>query len=302
MDDRANRVIFELPDIAELNKTHTVFDLHFHTRFSDGVNTPRQVAKKARKLDIGIAITDHNAIAGALEMEAFTDVLSIPGIEVTSKEGAHLLVYFYEYKALMHFYNVEVVPFLGKEVMSSVMLTMEEIISRARKYEAVIIFPHPYCAMYTGVCNSMFTADRQKELLEMVDGVETINAGNLKKWNLQCALLGFNLNKAITGGSDGHSLYQMGKAVTYAPTPGDRTAFLDAVRAGQVRVMGKEIALIRKVASNGARLRTNLKNSPDIMEKNVRYSYALINRKSRQVKARMQRRLYNRRLRKNASH
>lgn len=301
MDDKTDRVIFELPAIQELNKIYTVVDLHFHTRYSDGVNTPREVARKASKLGIGIAVTDHNAIGGALEMEAFQDVLTIPGIEITSREGAHILIYFYEAKALLHFFNTEVLPFMGKERMSSIMLTMEEIIERARKYEAVIVFPHPYCAMYTGVCNSMFSASRQKELLGMVDGVEVLNAGNLKRWNLQCAVLGFNLNKAMTGGSDGHSLYQMGKAVSCARTPRDRTAFLDAVCAGENRVIGKEIAFIRKVASNGARLRTNLKNSPDIMEKNVRYSYALINRKSRQVKARMQRRLYNRRVRKNGS-
>jgi len=301
MDEKTNRVIFELPAIEELNKTYTVVDLHFHTSYSDGVNSPREVARKARQLGIGIAITDHNAISGALEMKAFKDVLTIPGIEITSREGAHILVYFYEFRALMHFYNVEVMPFLGKELMSSIMLTMEEIIERARKYDAVIIFPHPYCAMYTGVCNSMFISSRQKELLEMVDGVEVINAGNLKKWNLQCTVLGFNLNKAITGGSDGHSLYQMGKAVTYAKTPKDRAAFLDAVRDGKARVIGREIALIRKVASNGVRLRTNLKNSPDLMGKNVRYSYAVINRKSRHIKARVQRRLTNRRLRKNTS-
>src|SRR6056297_3909229 len=139
MNERANRVLFELPNIKELNQTYTVVDLHFHTRYSDGVDTPHEVVRKARRLGMGIAITDHNTISGALEMAQYKDVLSIPGIEITSREGAHLLVYFYEYKALMHFYNVEVVPFLGKELMSSVMLTMEEIISRARKYEAVII-------------------------------------------------------------------------------------------------------------------------------------------------------------------
>ena len=301
MGDQANRVIFEVPVIKELNQTYTVVDLHFHTRYSDGVDTPHEVVRKARRLGMGIAITDHNTISGALEMAQYKDVLSIPGIEITSREGAHLLVYFYEFKALKYFYDNEVKPFLGKELMSSIMLTMEEIIGRARKYDAVVIFPHPYCAMYTGVCNSMFSKSRQTELLEMVDGVEAINAGNLKKWNLKCTVLGFNLNKAMTGGSDGHSLYQMGKAVSYAKTPRDRVAFLDAVYAGENRVIGKEIAFIRKVASNSAKLRTNLRNSPDIMEKNVRYSYAIINRKSRQVKARMQRRLYNRRIRKNGS-
>jgi hypothetical protein len=301
MDSRVNRVVFELPPLKELCETYTVFDLHFHTRFSDGSATPREVARKARKLGIGIAVTDHNAVGGALEMERYRDVLSIPGIEVTSLEGAHLLLYFYEAKALKHFYKKDVMPFLGKELMSSISLAMREIIERARQYEALVIFAHPYCAMYTGVCNSMFSRARQNELLQMADGIEAINSGNLKKWNFKSTILGFNLNKAMTGGSDGHNLYQLGKAVSYARTPRDRHAFLDAVRAGESRVMGKEIAFIRKVAANGAKFRSNLKNTSDLMEKNVRYSYALLNRTSRHVKASMQRHLHNRRLRKNGS-
>jgi len=298
-----NRVVFEVPLLKELNKQYTVVDMHFHTRYSDGVNTPREIARKLRKLGIGIAVTDHNTIAGALEMAHYKDVLSIPGIEITSREGAHILVYFYEAGALQHFYKTEVMPFLGKELMSSIALTMEEIIWRARKYDsALILFAHPYCAMYTGVCNSIFTRDRQRQLLELADGVEVINAGNLKKWNLKSTVLGFNLNKAMTGGSDGHSLYQLGKSVSYADTPGDRIAFLDAVRAGENAVMGKETAFIRKVAGNGVKFKSSLKNTPDLMEKNVRYSYALINRTSRHVKAHMQRRLQERRLRKNGSY
>jgi len=301
MDDNANRVIFELPAVKELSEHYTVVDMHFHTRFSDGFNTPREVAARARKLGLGIAVTDHNTISGALEIARYRDILSIPGIEVTSREGAHLLIYFYEFKALSHFYRIDVMPFLGKDLMSSISLPMAQIIERARKYDAMVIFAHPYCAMYTGLCNCMFPRDRQNELLAMADGVEVINSGNLKKWNLQCAVLGFNLGKVMTGGSDGHNLFQMGKAVSCAQSSRDRVSFLDAVRSGRSRVIGKEIAFIRKVASNGAKIRKSLKNSPDLVEKNVRYSYALFNLKSRQVKASMQRRLYNRRLRKNGS-
>lgn len=300
MNDNVNRVIFELPAVKELTEDYTVVDMHFHTRFSDGFNTPREVAGKARNLGIGLAVTDHNTIAGALEMARYKDILSIPGIEVTAREGAHLLIYFYEFKALSHFYKTEVAPFLGKDRMSSISLTMAQIMERARKYDALVIFAHPYCAMYTGICNCMFSRASQNELLEMADGVEVINSGNLKKWNLQCTVLGFNLDKAMTGGSDGHNLFQMGKAVSYAAVARDRIAFLDAVRSGRNRVIGKEIAFIRKVASNGAKFRKSLKNSPDLMGKNVRYSYALLNRKSRQVKDSMQRRIYNRKLRKNS--
>ena len=56
-------------------------------------------------------------------------------------------------------------------------------------------------------------------LYEMADGIEVINAENMNKWNLQSTVLGFNVGKGITGGSDGHRLSQMGKAVTYADCP-----------------------------------------------------------------------------------
>ncbi len=296
-----NRVVFETPAINSLCRTQTVVDLHVHTTCSDGSSTPADIAAKARELGLGVAITDHNCIAGALEIARYADILSIPGMEVTSKEGAHLLTYFSERRALKQFYNKEIYPFRGREQMSSIGLSMEEIIRRARPYEPLLIFPHPYCAVYTGICNPLFSPARQQELLEMVDGVEVINAGNMKKWNLKCTVLGFNLNKAMTGGSDGHHLFQLGKAVTCASAGCDRLAFLEAIRTQKTRVIGKEVHLIRKVTGNGSRLPLNLKNSPDLMNKQMRYSYAVLSEKSRKVRSGMKRHLENRRLRKNGS-
>jgi predicted metal-dependent phosphoesterase TrpH len=295
-----HRIIFQAPDLDHLSRTGTVVDLHFHSHHSDGANSPGQIIEKAEQLGIGIAITDHNSIEGALAADRQSTVLTIPGIEITSREGAHILMYFYNAKALKRFFDADVQPFLGKERMSSIGLTMEEIIGRARPYDPVVIFPHPFCAMYTGICNPVFSPDRQHELLGAVDGVEVINAGNLKKWNLKSALLGFNLNKIITGGSDGHSLYQMGKAVTCAPTPPDRTAFLDALKARENRVVGKEIDFVRKIASNSAKLPANMKNSRDQMGKNMRYGFALFNHNSQRVKTGFQRMLHNHRTKKSA--
>ncbi len=295
-----NRILFEVPDHESLSATNTVMDLHFHSCYSDGADPPEKIAEKARSLGIGIAITDHNAIDGALAIDRYKNLLSIPGIEVTSKQGAHVLVYFYEARALQFFFEKEIEPFLGRDRMSSIGLSMEEIVRRAGVYEALVIFPHPYCAMYTGICNPIFSPERQRDLLAMADGVEVINAGNVKKWNLKCALLGFNLNKAITGGSDGHSIEQMGKSVTYAPVAADRIAFLEALRKGENRVIGKELNLVRKVAANGVKVPSSIDHSSNIMEKNMRYGYAVLNKKTRQVKVNMRRRLNNRRLRKSA--
>ena len=105
----------------------------------------------------------------------------------------------------------------------------------------------------------------------MVDGVEVINSENLNKWNLRSALLGFNLNKGITGGSDGHRLSQMGRVVTTADCAWRRRPFLDAIKRGQTRVIGKELDLLRKMTSNSVKLRSSLRHYPDLVEKNLRY-------------------------------
>ena len=289
--DNTQRIRFEKPDLVEMTKNYTVVDLHFHSRYSDGSNSIEEIADYARELNIGIAITDHNAIDGAVEIDAYKDILSIPGIEVTSLEGAHIIVYFYDIQSLQQFYAYEVQPFMGNDIMSSTTLRMEEIIMRARHYRSVVIFPHPSCAVYTGVCNTYFTEARRQELFKMVDGVEVINSGNLKKQNLKCALLGFNLDKAITGGSDGHLLGHMGKVVTYADCRSERRAFLDAVKKKRNKVIGKEINLFRKMTANGFKLKSNFRNRTDLIEKNIKYGYTLIHTKSKALQENVRRSL-----------
>lgn len=279
-----NKIRFEKPDLETLTQNHTVVDLHFHTRFSDGINTIDAVAKRARELGIGIAITDHNEIQGAIAIAEYEDLLTIPGIEITSAEGSHLLVYFYSIEELKQFYQKDIKPYMGQDVMTSLSLSMEDIISRASEYNAIIIFAHPYCAAYTGVCNLQFPPERLNALCEMVDGIEVINAENVNKWNLKCAVFGFNLNKAITGGSDGHSIRQMGKAVTYSDCKSNRHDFLDAIKCGRTKVIGKEIDFIRKFTSNSLKLRSNIRNCPDLIGKNVKYSRFVINSKSKLLK------------------
>jgi predicted metal-dependent phosphoesterase TrpH len=288
--DNFSRVQFEQPDLDKLSNCFTVVDLHFHTNYSDGLNSVKAVAERARELGIGVAITDHNEIQGAVEIAAEKNLLTIPGIEITSAEGTHLLVYFYSISGIKKFYKNDIKPYMGHDVMSSSELTMEEIIQRTRKYNCLVIFPHPFSAVYTGVCSYQFSPEQLEKLFQLCDGIEAINSENLKKWNLKSALLGFNLNKALTGGSDGHTLYHMGRVVTYSDCIPTRKAFLDAIKEKQAKVIGKEINILRKVTSNGIKLKTNLRNCPDIVEKNIKYGCKVINLKSRLFKESMVRR------------
>ena len=300
MNNPVNRILFEKPNLPELSQQFTVVDMHFHSAHSDGRNSVNEIAEHAEMLGIGVAITDHNEIQGALEMDAHKNVLSIPGIEVTSSEGAHILVYFSDIDKLSRFYHHDIVPHMGPDTMQSTTVDMETIIWCAKQYQGITIFPHPFCGVYTGIANQHFEKERLEKLLGHVDGVEVINSENLNKWNLKSALMGFNLNKAISGGSDGHSLYQLGKVVTYAACPKDRKSFLTTLRQGQNRVIGKEIDILHKVQSNGIKLRSNLRNYPQLMEKNISYSRKVIHIKSKMFRDRVKTR-FNDGIRKNGS-
>jgi hypothetical protein len=286
-----NRVQFDTPDIQQLTRRYTVCDLHFHSTYSDGLSSVDKIAQHARKLGIGIAITDHNEIRGALEIEQYSDILSIPGIEVTSSEGSHLLVYFYDSHELSLFYQKSVEPYMGHGVMSSLGLSLSQLIDRARRHPCLIVFPHPYSAMYTGVYNAHFSKTQLQRLLESADGIEAINANNLKKWNLKSALLGFNIGKSMVGGSDGHALSHMGCVVSYARCPKNRYDFLEAVRKNANKVVGKEISLLRKLASNSLKFRSNINNCRDLVEKNVRYSRKVVALRAQTLRTTIRRRL-----------
>ncbi len=300
MSNPINRILFEKPNLPKLSRQFAVVDMHFHSDHSDGRNSVAEIAAQAEIMGIGVAITDHNEIQGALEIAAHKNVLSIPGIEVTSSEGAHILAYFSEIDNLSRFFDQDIAPHMGTDTMNSTTIDVETIIRCARQHGGITIFPHPFCGLYTGIANQHFGKERLEELLYHVDGVEVINSENLNKWNLKSALLGYNLNKAISGGSDGHSLYQMGKVVTYAACPKDSRSFLAALMSGQNRVMGKEIDILHKVKSNGFKLRSNMKNYPQLMEKNISYSRKVIHIKSKRIRDRVKSHFYGG-IRKNAS-
>ena len=280
----SHKILFERPNLEMLTQKYTVVDMHFHSHYSDGLNRIPAIANRARELNIGIAVTDHNEIQGAVEIDNYKEILSIPGIEVTSAEGTHILIYFYDIESLKVFHENDIRPHMGNDLMSSIAFEMEEIIRRARFFKTVIIFPHPFCGVYTGISNHYFPEKRLEPILDLIDGVEVINAENLNKWNLRSAILGFNLNKCITGGSDGHRLIQMGKAVSYARCRSNRKSFLNAIKKKKNKVIGKEIDIIKKVTSNGVKLPANIKNTPDLVEKNIKYGYKVINTRSKAIK------------------
>lgn len=76
-------------------------DLHIHTSYSDGSDTPAQVVEKALALGLrALAITDHDTVAGVGPARAAASGRSlavIPGVEINTDAGGrqvHILGYF----------------------------------------------------------------------------------------------------------------------------------------------------------------------------------------------------------------
>ncbi len=75
-------------------------DLHVHTTFSDGDMTPEEMVVEAAKMGLaGIAITDHDEIAGIEEAKSCAPqgFAVVPGVELSTSDGKtdlHILGYF----------------------------------------------------------------------------------------------------------------------------------------------------------------------------------------------------------------
>ena len=74
-------------------------DLHLHSTYSDGLFTPDELCRKAKKAGVGtLALTDHDTAGGMADMRAAAHahgLALIPGVEVSTGEGGrvHVLCY-----------------------------------------------------------------------------------------------------------------------------------------------------------------------------------------------------------------
>lgn len=73
-------------------------DLHIHTKYSDGVMTPKDIVEKAKQLQLtDIAFTDHNTFSAVNDVKSISDNINIlMGIEFTAYDDyeRHILGYF----------------------------------------------------------------------------------------------------------------------------------------------------------------------------------------------------------------
>lgn len=192
-----------------------LLDLHNHTRYSpDSRVPPAELVAVAKRIGLqGLAITDHNAVAGVAEAEAAAgkDFLILPGIEVSTASG-HVLGYGVR----------EVVP---RD------LGVAETVERIAALGGVAVAAHPF-RFWSGL--GALALGRAR-----FPAYETANARTLRRGNARARQLARVAQVGETGGSDSHFLDEVARAVTaFDSVATSADGLLDLIARGTTRSQG----------------------------------------------------------------
>ena len=201
------------------------FDLHIHSIYSkDAILKPERIIKIAKKKGLsGIAVTDHDTIKGALKTKsvAFDNFMVIVGAEVQTDKGEIIGL------------------FLNEEIKTR---EFAEVIDEIKDQDGITVLPHPY---RNRRCDP-------KDLLEMVDLVEGLNARTSKELNYRAQILARNFGLPMIAGSDAHTPFEIGRAQTIIQ---GREVIFDDIKEyllkGKAAINGKESPHYLRMLSAG---------------------------------------------------
>lgn len=227
-------------------------DLHVHTYHSPDSDTPvSAIAQACATTGIDcVAITDHNCIEGALELQRAGAVRVIVGEEIRTTAGE-----------LLGLFLSELVP-PGLEPL--------ETIARVRAQGGLVCMPHPFSRwpvarpFSLGYRNgSTFVPDGRlqrmnglltQNVLQAVDMIEVMNARTPFSSNLTAARhLAELYSVPGTAGSDAHTAREIGRARTEMAEFSDAGSFLEAMR--EARATGVQSSFLVHFSSTWVKLR-----------------------------------------------
>ncbi|MDV0443673.1 PHP domain-containing protein [Methanorbis rubei] len=222
----------------------SAFDMHVHTNHSDGFVRIPELLAYLRRRNLCAAITDHNVITGVCEAYEHEDAgnLIIPGIEVSAVDGPHMLIYFDTVRDLQSYYESSVHDHQGACPHMATDLTTEQIVIEANESGGFVVAAHPYgyAMLVRGALKAIDVGIVSPIILDSIDGLEVICGGLSHSLNTRAEAYAALNNFCMTGGSDAHTLREVGRAVTVADEVLPVEEFLEAVRLQRTDVIGCE--------------------------------------------------------------
>jgi predicted metal-dependent phosphoesterase TrpH len=186
--------------------------LHVHTKYSaDSSINPKTLVEQLHSHPTikAVAVTDHDEIEGYFKVRelaaAYTDVLVIPRVEITTPEG-DLLV-------------------LGIADLPPRPWNVRDVIDFSRKRGGVVVVAHPYREYGLGSHAKNYT----------VDAVEVLNGGTSSNLNKLAEELAMEMGLSGVAGSDAHNVEDLWSVYTEIEASLDVEEILNAIRKGLVK-------------------------------------------------------------------
>src|SRR3989338_61137 len=210
-------VVFQKPQHSSiLQEGYSAVYMHNHSEYSDTTTPITTIAKKARKQGIGLALTDHNEVAGNIKLaQDNPDLLVVPGLEITTKEMAHVLTYFYSPDEMQDFFDTHIKDSRGGNPNLATKVSVTDLLDMTKDYNCILAPAHPFAfPKRFSFISAMERGFVDKSVIKSLHAVEVICGANLRYMN-KCAIdWTEGLRKAPIGGSDSHSIGTLGSVVT----------------------------------------------------------------------------------------
>ncbi|MCF7862261.1 PHP domain-containing protein [Candidatus Woesearchaeota archaeon] len=252
MERLTDNIEYGRPDTISLSdKGFQCVDMHFHTKYSDTFTRISLLLKRCQKMKTGIAITDHNAVGGSIEaISRKTGTMVLPGIEVSSSEGPHCLLYFNKASDLEEYYDKYIKENKRKNPYLAIYLGVHSILDAADDYNCLKIAAHPFSYSEIGLMNAIDMNYLENEVISRFDGFEAINGSHFKQANLKSSKFIEDNDMVFTAGTDGHSMFNLADSITYglADTAED---FLEMVRKKKNNVVGRSTNIYQRFLPYG---------------------------------------------------
>lgn len=167
--------------------------------------SPERLVERAREVGLDrVAVTDHDAIEGALRARELAPDLVIVGQEISCRGRVELIGLFLE-----------------SGIPSG--LPVRDVAARIREQGGVVCAPHPFAYLWE-------TETRSRSALEVADVVEALNARAFwPAWNRRAAAAARSRGLPAVGGSDAHFAPEVGRAYTRMPAFGSAPEFREAL-------------------------------------------------------------------------
>jgi predicted metal-dependent phosphoesterase TrpH len=225
---------------SHLHPNEALIDPHTHSRFSDGLSTPRRMFAYARERGLqGLIITDHDTVQhweACLNAARHLKMVTSLGVEISTLQG-HVLAFFHCETPSRH-----VARTLKLDQGRINYLDVRSVIRRVEALEGVTCAPHPFGTFYP------LGGDH----LHLVDAIEEYNSWIFQDNRRFRNAFGYARRYGIAamGGSDSHYPYTIGFGATAVPAAVDFSKpdwFLHCIRERLTRPIVLQKPLHRRI-------------------------------------------------------